>query len=224
MLSRYPTQSARRSHRKEGLFLLCVLCALCVESYRSTAQAAIIDKIAAIVNDDVITQSEVDETKDLDLKISGLPRRNSILEERIDHHLVLQQLKSQPPVLLTEEEIKAAYESFEIRHGNVELLATFLESVGMNQDDLTKEIHDQLSIRKFIRDRFRPFVNITIEDAENYYEKVYKLGAQMVEKTPPPFAEVFAEIQNQLVESRVQDQLADWLEKLRNESMISVKD
>jgi peptidyl-prolyl cis-trans isomerase SurA len=184
----------------------------------------IIDRIAAIVNDDVITQSELDKAKALDLHISGLPTRDTVLRERIDHHLVLQQLKSQPPVLITPEELQSAYDDYAVRRGNQELLEQFLQKSGMNRDELMQEIRDQLSIRKFIRDRFRPFVNITIEDAEEYYEKVYKQAAEIMGKTVPPFAEVFAEIQNQMVESKVQDQLAQWLDKIRKEAMINVKE
>jgi hypothetical protein len=216
--------STHRSQKPRRMNFVIFLCGLFVQFYSFPVMAVIIDRIAAIVNDDVITQSEVEQMEQLDLRISGLPRRDTILQERLDHHLVLQQLKSQPPVLIAEEEMKSAYESFAIRHGNEEFLAEFLDHIGMNRDDLTKEIHDQLSIRKFLRDRFRPFVNITIEDAENYYEKVYKPAAEMLEKTPPPFAEVFAEIQSQLVESRVQDQLLEWLEKIRKEATINIKE
>jgi hypothetical protein len=77
-----------------------------------TAQAVIIDKIAAIVNDDVITQSEIDGMAKLDLRLSGLPRDQSMLEQRINHHLVLQQLNNQPPVLLGEDDVISAFRSF----------------------------------------------------------------------------------------------------------------
>jgi peptidyl-prolyl cis-trans isomerase SurA len=224
MLSNTSTQRSPSAQRKVKEFLFCVLCVLCVELSSSTAMAVIIDKIAAIVNDDVITQSEVEEMIQLDIKISGLPKRDSMLQQRIDHHLVLQQIKSQPPVLISNEEIQDAYESFALRHGNEEQLGEFLGKIGIDEDDLIKEIRDQLTARKFIRDRFRPFVSITIEDAEDYYEKVYKPAAEMLAKTPPPLAEIFGEIQNQLVESRVQDQLLEWLDKLRKSSTINIKE
>jgi len=199
-------------------------CFLLLLSFTGISQGVIIDKIAAIVNESVITQSELDAMEKLDLRLSGLPRKNSILQERIDHHLALQQLKTQPPVILSEEEVDSALKSFEIRHGGEEGLMAFLNSIGMNRDDLILEIRNQLSIRKFIRDRFRPFVNITIEDAEDYYEKVYKPAAEMLAKEVPPFAEVFGEIQNLMVESKVQDQLAEWLQTLRKQARINVKD
>jgi len=214
------SQKRQNAWRKKIPFLLFVLCVLCIRK----ADGVIIDRIAAIVNDAVITQSELDKAQALGLKISGLPSRSTVLQERIDHHLVLQQLKSQPPVLITQEEIQSAYDAFVVRHGNEELLEGFLQTIGMNRDDLLQEIRNQLSVRKFIRDRFRPFVNITIEDAEDYYENVYKPAAEILNKTAPPFAEVFAEIQNQMVESRVQDQLEEWLQKIRKEATVNIKE
>ena len=178
----------------------------------SAAEAVIIDKIAAIVNEDVITQSEVDATGKLELRLAGLPKSESALQNRIDFHLALQQLKTQPPVLLTEEEIQSAYDSIRLRYGGDEELVAFLGSIGMSRDDLLQEIRDQLSIRKFIRDRFRPFVNITLEDAEDYYEKVYKPAGEMLARDVPPFAEVFPEIQTLLVESKIQDRIAEWVQ------------
>jgi parvulin-like peptidyl-prolyl isomerase len=189
-----------------------------------SASAVIIDKIAAIVNEAVITQSELESMEKLDLRLSGLPSKNSILQDRIDFHLALQQLKTQPPVLVPEEELEAAIASFQLRHGGEEELNQFLSTIGINRDDLVREIRDQLSIRKFIRDRFRPFVSITIEDAEDYYEKVYRPAGEMLAKEVPPFAEVFSEIQNLLVDSKIQEQIAGWLEEMRKEATVNIKD
>lgn len=188
------------------------------------SHAVIIDKIAAIVNEAVITQSEVEAMGKLDLRLSGLPRKDSVLQERIDFHLALQQLKTQPPVLVPEEELETALKSFELRHGGAEELNEFLNNIGMSRDDLVLEIRNQLRIRKFIRDRFRPFVNITIEDAEDYYEKVYKPAGEMLAKDVPPFAEIFSEIQNLLVESKIQDRIAEWQVEIRKQARINIKE
>ena len=189
-----------------------------------SSEAVIIDKIAAIVNENVITESELDAMEKLDLRLSGLPRKDSILQERIDFHVVLQQLKTQPPVLIVQDEVDAALKSFELKYGGEEGMNDFLNSIGMNRDDLNLEVHNQFRVRKFIRDRFRPFVNITIEDAEDYYEKVYKPAAEMLAKDVPPFAEIFSEIQNLLVESRIQDRIEEWLVELRKNARINIKE
>ena len=200
------------------------ICLILMVVFSIAAEGVVIDKIAAIVNEDVITQSEVDAIGKLDLQLSGLPRAPSMLQERIDFHLALQQLKNQPPVLLTDEEIQSAFDTIRFRYGSEDDLLDFLNSIGMSRDELLLEIRSQLSIRKFIRERFRPFVNITLEDAEDYYEKVYKPAGEMLAKDVPPFAEVFSEIQNLMVESKIQDRIAEWSQELRKTARIHIKE
>src|ERR1700752_3838733 len=137
--------------------------------------SAIIDRIAAIVNDDVITESEVTSMQQLGLDITGLPKAENTLMGRIQHHLVLQQIQRQPPPTVTPEMIRDTVESFTREHGGNEELLVFLNSIGMNYEDFDNELREQLSIREFINLRFRPFVNVKIEEAEDYYNNVYKL-------------------------------------------------
>ena len=190
----------------------------------SVGQAVIIDKIAAIVNDDVITQSEVNATAQLNLQLSGLPAADSVLQNRINHSLVLQQLQKQPPLLLTDEEVQQEIQAYAQRHGGMDQLSKFLSSIGMNYSDFEKEVREQLSIRHFIADRFRPFVNITLEEAEKYYEEVYKPRLQVLGQEVPPFPETFNDIQNLLVEARMQDRIKEWLTGLRQSATINIKD
>jgi parvulin-like peptidyl-prolyl isomerase len=200
-------------------FFLCLL--LIIPAF---SRAVIIDKITAIVNDDVITQSEVFAIGKLKLHLSGLPAADDVLHERIDHHLVLQQIAKQPPVLLTEEDVQKEIQTFAQLHGGMDELSKFINSAGMNYSDLEKEVRDQLSIRHFIADRFRPFVNVTLEEAEKYYEEVYKPRLQVLNQEVPPFPETFNDVQNLMVEERMQARIKDWLNELRRSATINIKD
>ncbi|MCI0417263.1 hypothetical protein L0222_31230 [bacterium] len=188
------------------------------------AHSVIIDRIAAIVNDDVITQSEITAIEKLVLNISGLPRAENTLVDRIHHHVVLQQIQRQPPPTVSAEMIQETVESFTREHGGNEELLLFLNSIGMNYEDFEREVREQLSIREFINLRFRPFVNIRIEEAEKYYNEVYKLELERQGKEAPSFAESFEMIQSRLAASRVQERTKEWLEQLRKESSTYVKE
>jgi parvulin-like peptidyl-prolyl isomerase len=188
------------------------------------AHAVIIDKIAAIVNDSVITQSEVFASAQLNLKLSGLPEETSPLQNRINFHLVLQQLKSQPPAPISDEEFQEATEPFIESMGGISKFQEFLGSIGINFSDFEEEARNQLSIRRYIADRFRPFVNVTLADAQKYYDEVYVPIFEILGKQPPTFPESFDEIQIDLVESQVQDRVKDWLVEIRHAANITVKD
>lgn len=188
------------------------------------ADAVVIDGIAAIVNRDIISRSELYELEHLDLRISGLPSRENLLQERIDHHLVLQQLREQPPIMVPDEEVYAAIHSYSEHRGGMEKLVEFLASIGMNYQGLQQEVREQISIRNFITDRFRPFVNITIDDVETYYHEIYKPERDRMGLETGPFLESFPEAQQSLIESRIQGSLAEWLQALRKEATLSIKD
>lgn len=184
----------------------------------------IIDRIAAIVNDDVITQSEVSATEKLELNISGLPKVETTLMDRINHHLVIQQIRRQPPPTVTPEMIRDTVESFTRKHGEDEELLVFLNSIGMNYEDFENEVREQLSIREFINLRFRPFVNVKIEEAEDYYNNVYKPELESEGQPVPAFAESFETIQSILAAARVLERTNEWLDQLKKEASIYIKE
>lgn len=183
-----------------------------------------IDRIAAIVNDDIITQSEVSAMEKLQLNVSGLPKVESTLADRINHHLLVQQIQRQPPPTVTPEMIRDTTESITREHGGNEELLVFLNSIGMNYEDFDNELREQLSIREFINLRFRPFVNVKIEEAEDYYNNVYKLEFEAEGKSPPSFAESFETIQSVLAASRVLERTKEWLDQLKKEASIYIKE
>jgi peptidyl-prolyl cis-trans isomerase SurA len=188
------------------------------------SHAEIIDRIAAIVNDDVITQSEVSAMSKLEVDVSGLPKAETTLIDRINHHLVIQQIRRQPPPTVTPEMVKDTLESVTKEHGGNEEFLVFLNSIGMNYEDFVNEIQEQLRIREFINLRFRPFVNVKIEEAEDYYNNVYKPEFEAEGKSAPSFAESFETIQSVLASSRVRERTTEWLDQLKQEASVYIKD
>ena len=186
--------------------------------------ATIIDGIAAIVNEDVITLSELSAMQSLDLELSGLPSEGTMIQDRINHHLVLQQMTKQPPVALTQQEVQAALQAYAETRGGTEKMLEFLSSIGMNYNDLEKEVREQLSIHRYITERFRPFVAISIENAEKYYNEVYKPWLEDLRREVPSFEESFNDVQAMMVESQVQDKIKTWLDEIRRAALINIKE
>jgi hypothetical protein len=187
------------------------------------SSAVILDQIAAIVNDNIITYSEVSATEKLGLNVSGLPPESSTLEGRINHHLVIEQIERQPPPTVSNEMVQEVVDSFTREQGGPEEFLLFLNSIGMNYEDFDREVREQLSIREFINLRFRPFVSVRIEDAEAYYNEVLKPELQQKGEEVPPFAESFELIQSRLAESRVQERTKEWLQEIKEEASIYIK-
>lgn len=198
--------------------------AVLLVSLMRPAGAVIIDRIAVIVNADVVTQSEIDAIQQLGLNFSGLPPAENVLQDRINHHLVLQQISKQPPQSVAPERAQEIVDSYVQKYGGTEEFLVFLHSIGMNYEDFDRELREQLSIQAFVTLRFRPFVNVTIEEAEQYYDDVYKRRFELAGQPVPSFAISFDQIQQEMVESRVHERTAAWLEEIRRSAVINVKD
>lgn len=198
--------------------------AVLLVSLMRPAGAVIIDRIAVIVNVDVVTQSEIDAIQQLGLNVSGLPPAENVLQDRINHHLVLQQIAKQPPLTVAPERAQEIVDTYVQKYGGTEEFLVFLHSIGMNYEDFDKELREQLSIQAFVTLRFRPFVNVTIEEAEQYYDDSYKRRFELAGQPVPSFAVSFDQIQQELVESRVHERTAAWLEEIRKSAVINVKD
>ena len=204
-------------------FNLALLTLTLIFLFPFLSHSVIIDRIAAIVNDDVITQSEVAAIEKLKLNVSGLPKAENTLMDRIHHHLALQQIQRQPPPTVTPEMIRETVNSFTREHGGNEELLVFLNSIGMNYEDFENELREQISIREFINLRFRPFVNVKIEEAEKYYNEVYKPKLEGEGNPVPSFGESFEAIQSELAASRVIERTKEWLDQMTKESSIYIK-
>jgi hypothetical protein len=100
----------------------------------------------------------------------------------------------------------------------------FLNSIGMNYEDFENEVRGQLSIREFINLRFRPFVNVKIEEAEKYYNEVYKPELEREGKPVPSFGESFEAIQSDLAASRVIERTKEWLDQMKEDSSVYIKE
>ena len=208
----------RDKNNSGNVFLLALM------FFASSTEAVIIDRIAAVVNGEVITASEVEAMAKVNLNISGLPKNPDPLKARIEHHLAFHELSRFHPLVLEEEDIQRALEQYQAKYGTQEKLVEFLSSIGMDYIELTTEVHEQLTIRHAIEEKFRPFVNLTIDEAEEYYEKEYKPSLQILEREVPPFLEVFEEIQKLLLRSRIEDDVKKWLEEARAKAVINIKE
>ncbi|WP_169568759.1 peptidylprolyl isomerase [Sneathiella limimaris] len=134
-----------------------------------TAAAQEVQKIVAIVNDDVISGYDVIQRINLNIFMAGLPANNqtrqrlvpTVIRTLIDDQLKIQEAKrlnTEP----TDAEINAAIENFEkrfnIRSGQFE---GAMRSVRVDPETVVHQIRAALGWDKLIRRRIVPRINVT---------------------------------------------------------------
>jgi len=144
---------------------------------------AIIDRVAAIVNDEVVTLSEIDEAEHFlsntmtDKEKDQPPRdreavKKQILQRFIERKLQLQEA-DKLKISATKENIDDALQEIKDRNNvlNDEELEEALSLQGLSLDDLRRQITERIKIAKLINRKVRAKVQITEKDIRDYYQK-----------------------------------------------------
>lgn len=166
---------------KRTLFFLSLLFLILVFPLR----AKIIDRVVAVVNDEVITLSELDEaclpffqkylrgvTDPIEEQKIIRKIRKDVLERLIEEKLIAQEVKKYN-IKVTDEEVNAFINDVKAQLGGEERLQEFLSAQGLTLKDYREKIREQLKKMKLIQGSVRARIVITEEDLRRYYREHY---------------------------------------------------
>lgn len=167
------------SARLPGLLggLLLVGCLAVGGSARAGELGRITDRVSAVVNDEVITLSEVYELgADYieDAVTSGgeamrRPAEHAVLERLIERRLVEQQIAALG-IDVTEQELDKAIDEVARRNGmDRDQVRTAVEQQGMDWETFRSEQREQLRELKFQRSVLQPRVTVTEDELRDAY-------------------------------------------------------
>jgi peptidyl-prolyl cis-trans isomerase SurA len=156
-------------------------------------QPVIIDRIAAVVNQDVITLSEVQEAVlqqavavavsrggplpqpgDPNLASAALtPLALSQQMRRLIERRLQQQAAEQHGITVTEAELRQALEDIKTRNrfASDEALARALTAEGMTMEAYRQQLRTELLVAKLVNREVRSTVVVSTEEAQHYYEQ-----------------------------------------------------
>jgi peptidyl-prolyl cis-trans isomerase SurA len=149
----------------------------------AAAGVEVIDRIVAIVNDDVITLSELNrlyEPQLRDVRAMGYPLaqerkllfklREQTLQRLIDDKLTEQEIKRQD-LSVDEEQIDQAVERLKAgKYVTDEQLREALAKDGLTMEQMREQIRQQILRRKLLASEVSSKVVVTREEAREYYE------------------------------------------------------
>lgn len=160
---------------KAFLFFLFVLI------FPAASSAEVVDKIVAIINDSIITLSELNaataiavdrlepEAKNDSKKIGEA--KSKILDSLIEQKLV-KQASDKAGIDISEREIDNAVEDVKKQNGMTQdnLLLALAQS-GLTLKEYREQLKEQIRQVKFINKEFRSKISIQQEDIEDYYRQ-----------------------------------------------------
>jgi hypothetical protein len=202
------------------------------------ATAVVLDRVVAVVNNQAILASDVDDEVRLAVLDPGgvgqgvlTPKR--ALEQLISRALIQQQIRQEDAQAAEPTQAEADARLAEIRrevpaciHFNCaseQGWTAFLAAHGLTPQRVESYLRYRVQILRFIELRFRQGIRIAPEEIETYYRETL-LPQYAPGEAIPPLAKVAPRIQEILLERQVNVLFDDWLRNLRKQGDVEVLD
>jgi hypothetical protein len=198
-------------------------------------QGAEVDDIVAIVNGDLILDSDIDQERRFATLLpygeaSGAYTRTAALGRLINRDLILQQVKLQPQDPITEEDaakdlnaLRKAIPTCKRYHCETKTgWDTFLASQGFTEATLTGLWQQRMIVLQFIEQRFRMGIKITDQQIQDYYDKTLLPQYAAQHAPAAPLSAISSRIQEILLQQQVSNLLRDWLQSLRAQGNVVI--
>lgn len=192
---------------------------------KPSAVGETLDRVVASIGNDAITASEVEEEYRFELFLEGnLPTAipDDATFTRVRDRLVSQKLLRQEAETESSEQpdlIKQAAESLDEARRRYAREADFqaaLQKLGMTEQQVLKRLEDQALTMWLIDQRLRPAAWVERSEIETYYAHTFVPEFSRRGSGPaPPLDEVESQIREILVQQKIDQLLAPWLEELK---------
>lgn len=204
-------------------------------SMMPTVPGTELDRVVAIVNDDLILDSDVNEELRLQAfdpyrtrseKLSG----NRALERLINRALIIQQLKLQPEDQPSDADVNRQIDQLrrdipacaqyhcETKQG----WDHFLSDNGFTEASFFARWKERMAVLSFIEDRFQMGVNITPQQIQTYYDKTLLPEYARQHAPAPKLNTITKQIREVLLQQQISNLLQDWLKSLRAQGSVVV--
>jgi hypothetical protein len=201
----------------------------------STAgQQVTLDRVVAIVNGDLILESDVDaEERFAAFEPLTEPKpvsREELTDRLIDRAVILQQMALQPlppiPDVRVDGELATLRKSIPkcaAYHCETDAgWAKFVADQGFTIEEVRERWRQRMQVLEFIEDRFRMGIRIEQADIDDYYKNTMVSMYAKEGMTPPAEATIADRIQEILLQQRVNKLLDDWLTALRAQGSVRI--
>ena len=188
------------------------------------SSAVVVDRIAVVVNRHPIKLSDIDRDVRLtdflnkaNLSLDAASKKTA--EERlVDQQIIRTEVATGGYGRATDADANALLDQIrkERYAGSDPRLREALSRYGLTEDQLREQLLWQLTVLRFINERFRTGILVTDEDVQKYYESHRAAFREPLEKAA-------GEIRNSLEGEQVNQQFEQWLGDSRKRAQIDYK-
>jgi hypothetical protein len=195
------------------------------------AEPVELDRVIAVVNNDLILESDVDSEQRFQAFQLGSTKpktRDELINRLINRALILQQIAIQPEPPIPESEIdtqlmelRKTIPKCEAYHCDTDAgWGKFVRDQGLTLPELRAHWKLRIEVLQFIEERFRMGIRISDQEIDDYYKKTLLPEYQKQNAQAPPEDTIKDKIQEILLQQQVDKLLEDWLATLRAQGSV----
>lgn len=192
----------------------------------------IVDQILTLVNDGIITRTDLLWSLALDPKAPSPagPVSSDLLSRKldamIDQRLIAQEASRIPAADVTQEEINERRTALIKQFKSEAEFRQRVEAVGLTLQRIDELIREMILIERFVDFRFRSFVLVTEQDVQAYYEEKFAAQMRKAGQVPPSLDQVIdgvtvrESINKILKQEKINQEIDRWLNAARQRADI----
>jgi len=199
----------------------------------AAGQGVVLDRLVAVVNGDVILESDVDEERRFEevqpyRDMLAEYSRDKVIGRLVDRALILQQAALQPEDAVPQRDLDAQLVTVrkdiaackQYHCETDEGWKKFLGEHGFTEEEFRARWLQRMQLLKFIEVRFRNGIKISDDEIKTYYEKTMLPEYAKRNVTPPKLETISRRIEEVLLQRQVGALLEDWLKSLRAQGSV----
>ena len=183
----------------------------------------IIDGVAARIEDDILTESEVRELAAFQLLVDGKSKgRAEIIQELADQWILRGEAATAKYPTPSAEDVDRSYKEFTKQFSSPEEFEKRCASAGLSEAAVRRMLARQLYLSRFIDYRFRPAAQIDDKQIQDYYDKEFSAQLKQRGENVPPLEQVEDGIREVLIQRDINDRATKWLDETRQRLNIDI--
>ncbi len=186
----------------------------------------VIEKIAAVVNEEIITRTDIDKAIQFYPAFRKAQESEEtfylrVLEDLINYKVIY--LAYQKDFNLKEEDYDEVQIAVIEKMGSLDKLMTVLKSYDMEWLDFKEFIKEKVIYEMVLKEQLQEKITIDFKEIENFYIKEYRPLQEELELQPLSLFEIAPQIERHLRKVQTQEKLAGWLKEIRSSYKIENK-
>jgi peptidyl-prolyl cis-trans isomerase SurA len=192
----------------------------------SQSDSILLDKIAAVVNEEIITLIDIDKA----IQFYPILRKKgesdnqfytNVLEDLINHKIIY--LEHRNDFQLKEEDyVQVQSEAIE-KMGSLDEFMRLLKSFDMEWLDFKDFVREKVVFEKILAQQLQVNISVNFNEIESFYQQEYLPLQQQMGLTPRSLIDMSSQIENHLRKIRTREELAGWLKEIRTSYQIKNK-